>query len=153
MTTLHEDVKAAIASATSSILTGGIFDSNEIYGDDAVDGGGYQWAIDQDLFDTDGVTLISHGIIRWRENNAYQIENPKLAAEREFFEIYLYQDMGYATIDAAKVAIKAALHDEILYPSDRGLAHLLYATFSIELKAPEYANKPMKFVRFSIVGR
>jgi hypothetical protein len=153
MATLHEDVKAAIASATSSILTGGIFDSNEIYGDDAVDGGGYQWAIDNDLFESDGMTLISHGIMRWGENNAYQSEHPKLAAEREFLTIWLYEDMGYEDIDAAKVAIKTALHDQYFYPTGRGLAHLLYATFSPELKAPEYANKPMKFVRFSIVGR
>lgn len=152
MATLKEDVKAAIETATSSILTGGIFDSNEIYGDDAVDGGGYQWAKDQGLFSN--TILAPHGIIRWREANAYQIEHPKLAAEREFFEIFLYQDMGYAVIDAAKVAIKAALHDKYYYPSDRELAHLLYVMFSTELKADEYGGlKPMKFLRFSIVGR
>jgi hypothetical protein len=153
MATLKEDVKTAIATATSAILTGGVFDSNEIYGDDAVDGGGYQWAIDKGLFDLDNTTLVPHGIIRWREANAHQINSPKLAAEREFFEIYLYQDMGYAVIDAAKVAIKAALHELILYPTDRQLAHIQYATFSTELKAPEYAMKPMKFLRFGVIGR
>jgi hypothetical protein len=153
MATLHEEVKTTIATATSAILTGGVFDSNEIYGDDAVDGGGYQWALDQGLFEVNKVTLKPHGIIRWREANAYQPEHPKLAAEREIFEIYLYQNMGYAVIDAAKVAIKDALHDVYFFTEDRELAHLLFATFSTELKAPEYAMKPMKFVRFSVVGR
>ena len=152
MATLHVDIKAAIATATSAILTGGIFDSNEIYGDDDTDGGGYDWANGQELY-TDGISLVPHGIIRWSDNNAYQIDSPKLAAEREFFEVYLYQDAGYNTIDAAKVAIKAALHDQIYYPSDRQLAHVLYAFFSKELKAQEYQYKPMKFLRFSVIGR
>jgi len=152
MATLKADVKTAIAAATSAILTGGIFDSNEIYADNDTDGGGYDWANGQGLY-TNGVTLVPHGIMRWRESNAYQVNSPKLAAEREFLEIYLYQNMGYATIDSAKVAIKAALHDQIFYPSDRGLAHLTFATFSTELKAQEYQWKPMKFIRFSVIGR
>jgi hypothetical protein len=153
MATLHEDVKTDIAAATSAILTGGIFDSNEIYGDDSVDGGGYQWANEQGLF-TDGVTLVPHGIIRWSDSNAYQIEHPKLRAEREFFEIYLYQDTGYATIDAAKVAIKAAIHDKkYRSSSDKGLAHVLYTFFSKELKAQEYQYKPMKLIRFGVIWR
>jgi hypothetical protein len=152
MATLKADIKTAIAAATTAILTGGIFDSNEIYADNDTDGGGYDWANGQGLF-TNGVTLVPHGIIRWREANAYQADSPKLAAEREFFEIFLYQDMGYAVIDAAKVAIKAALHELILYPTDRQLAHIQFATFSTELKAPEYAMKPMKFLRFGVIGR
>lgn len=152
MATLHADIKTLIATATSAILTGGVFDSNEIYGDDAVDGGGYQWANEQGLF-TDGVTLVPHAILRWGESNAHQADSPKLAAEREFLTVWLYQDMGYDVIDAAKIAIKTALHDQIFYPSDRELAHFLYVTFSQELKAQEYAWKPMKFIRFSVIGR
>jgi hypothetical protein len=152
MATLKADIKAAIASATTAILTGGIFDSNEIYADNDTDGGGYDWANGQGLF-TNGVTLKPHGILRWGENNAYQVDSPKLAAEREFLEIYLYDNASYSTIDAAKVAIKTALHDQIYYPSDRGLAHLQYVFFSRELKAPEYQYKPMKFLRFSVIGR
>jgi hypothetical protein len=153
MATLKADIKTAITAVTTAILTGGIFDSNEIYADNDTDGGGYDWASQNGVTESNGVTLKPHGIIRWREANAYQIDSPKLAAEREFFEIFLYQDMGYAVIDAAKVAIKAALHDKIYYPSDRQLASLQFVTFSTELKAPEYQHKPMKFLRFSVIGR
>lgn len=152
MGTLHEDVKTAIATATSAILTGGVFDSNDIYDDDETDGGGYDWANAKGLL-TNGVTLVPHGILRWGDNNAYQVNSPKLAAEREFLSIFLYADMGYATIDAAKVAIKPVLHDQIFYPTDRELAHFQFVMFSTELKAQEYQWKPMKFIRFSVIGR
>lgn len=153
MATLHADIKADIAAVTTAILTGGIFDSNEIYADNDTDGGGYDWASGQNLF-TSGVTLVPHGILRWSDSNAYQIEHPKLRAEREFFEIYLYENSGYATIDAAKVAIKAAIHDKkYRTTSDKGLAHVLYSFFSKELKAQEYQYKPMKLIRFGVIWR
>jgi hypothetical protein len=154
MPTLYESVKTDIANAVTGILPGGIFDSNEIFEDNAIDGGGYKWAKRKGLFNGDNVTLKSHGIIRWSDSKPHQAEHPKLRAEREYFEIYLYQNIGYSDIDAAKEAIKEALHNKkYRYTSDKGLAHVLYEFFSKELKAPDYQNKPMKILRFGVIWR
>lgn len=146
MATLHDTVKSLLASATASVLTGGVFDANDT---NDFDWGGWDWAKGQGL--VSNMKLIPHGKLRWQDSNAFQSEHPALGAERENVELYIYDQLGYAVIDQAIPLAKAALHNKLVENTDdRQLARVLMTFVSGEMMAEEYSNRPMKFMRFSI---
>lgn len=146
MATLHNTVKGLIATATTSVLTGGVFDANDT---NQHDWGGYDWAKETGL--VVDMVLQPHAKLRWGNSNAHQSEHPALGAERETLEIYIYDQLGYATIDQSVKPIKDALHNKLIEGTDdRQIAKALYVFLSDEMVAEEYSNRPMKFMRFSV---
>ncbi len=73
-------------------------------------------------YDTNGVTILLQGVLRWRSENP--MRGPEKAVRR-FLEIYLYDDpdQGFDNIDTAKRRIWQLLHQKWLSPTDNeGLA-------------------------------
>jgi hypothetical protein len=73
-------------------------------------------------YDTNGVTILLQGVLRWRGENP--MRGPEKAVRR-FLEIYLYDDgtHGFDNIDTAKRRIWELLHQNWLSPTDNeGLA-------------------------------
>lgn len=125
----------------TTLLPGGFLDSEIL----PHDGGGMNVAPKT----ADGITINPFGVIRWKASNAFGPET--IAAELQQLEVYVYADVGYATLETAIGRIKALLNRT--YPagvSDRGLAFLQFMHASPELTAEEFNNAPMMFIRFAI---
>jgi len=148
MATLHETVKSLFAAATASVLPGGVFDANDT---NQRDWGGYDWAKEIGLID-DNMQIVPHAKLSWKDSTAFQTEHPALGAERESVEVYVYDQLGYSTIDQAIPIVKQTLHNQFIQNTDdRQIAKAFFVFVSGEMMAEEYHNRPMKFVRFSIV--
>lgn len=143
MTTLREVFINTLEADTAlmALLTGGVTDA----ADSDIDGGG---AADAPRA-ADGVTLLPHAKVRWRTANTLPVPR-QLGALRQTVEVYLYQDRGYDVIDAAALRLRDLLHDQYLTGASTKLNHVLFVTASGEIPAPEYLDKPSRFVRFSI---
>lgn len=142
MATLRAAFKARLVADTAlmTLLTGGITDA----ADTDPDGGSASEAPRE----TDGIRLKPHAKIRWRAANTFAPQT--LGPLRQTVEIYIYQDRGYATIEAAAKRLKALLHDTYMSADDAKLNHIVLTTISGELPAPEYGDAPLKIVRFSV---
>ena len=154
MTTIYTSAEplttafAAVLEADSTLSTlfpGGVFDSSDFDFSDAQ----WQWATEKGLVAANGVTLIPHLKIRWRDSEGYQTELAKLGAELESVEIYLHDNGNFTNINQGITRLKTLLHDSLFYPSDRAGCHLLMTFVSAEMPAVDYAQRPMRFVRFT----
>jgi hypothetical protein len=143
MATLREVVKSTLNSdvTLAAILTGGVEDSE----DRGQDGG----SADHAPRDVDGVTILPHAVIRWRASNL--LPPQQIGAEEGTFEVYVYDDIGYATIESALSRIKTLLNLQYLQADDRGLAHVRQIYVSGELPADELGGAPCMFSRFAVV--
>jgi len=101
--------------------------------------------------EADGVRIRPFAIIRGGVDSSYQGEDRLLSAGSEFWEVYLYQDVGYGTIDSAIGRIKTLLHDTYITADDRAIAHVLYTFTSADLAAEELGGCPMKMCRYQII--
>jgi hypothetical protein len=124
------------------LLPGGILDADEL----PRDGGGSASAPRQ----ADEIRINPFAIVRTRDGNRTQMEIPARVTERETYEIYLYQDVGYDVIEQAIRRVIAVLNNQYLNATDRALAHLLYTFTSGEIPAEEFENAPCRFVRFQV---
>jgi hypothetical protein len=150
MATLHTEAQTRIEALTAfmAIMTGGVWLSDDI---DTLDGGGWQWAVDNDLVVANA--LVPHAIMRWKDSTPHQARFPVLGAEQEVLEIYLYAPLGgYGSLNIAVSALKRGLHDTLFEGlTDRSFARCLYVFASGEMPASEYQMSPSRFVRFSFM--
>jgi hypothetical protein len=126
-------------TALSSTLTGGIFDATEL--------GRNGLQIEQ-VQDAQG-RIKPCAVIRWRANNPFPPE--PIPAERQFVEVYLYEDTGYTNIEAAIKRMKTLLHRKYIISTDHGLAWVRWAGDLGEMEAEELGNCPMNRSRFEII--
>lgn len=144
MTTLRATVKATLQANAPlmALLVGGVLDASvlDFTGEGA----------SQAPRDTDGVTLLTHAVIRWGEVSPNG-SSRKIADEAETFEIYVYQDTGFDVIESALIKIKKLLHDTYLSTDDRALAHVNRVFTSGEMPAEELGNAACRFVRFAVI--
>ena len=126
-----------------ALLTGGVLDPADL----PQDGGG-AGSVPRN---TDGVTIKPFAILRGGPDGSYQGEDRILSAGAEFWEVYLYQDVGYGTIDQAVGRIKTLLHDTYITADDRAIAHVLYTFTSADLVADELGGCPMKLCRYQVI--
>ena len=150
MATMHEIVLTTLRTATASILTGGIFESDDI---DIASGGGYEWAKDEGL--VSNTIMTAHGILRWKDSTAYQTEARHLQAELEVAELYMYAHYGqYSVLESAIKPIKDAFpYGQVYQADDRSLYEVMQIDSFGEMPAEEYQMRPSRMLRFSIVHR
>lgn len=143
MATLRALVKSTLTSSASltALLTGSIKDAQDL----PLDGGGMTSAPKL----ADKVRIAPHGVIRWRNETAFSAET--LGAENTSFEVYLYDDAGYTTIDSAIALIKALLHRLRFQVDDRQFVYINWLSNSGELTADEYQFAPVRFMRFQVI--
>lgn len=143
MATFREAIKATLdADGTlATLFPGGSFDAG------LLDQNGM--TVDNAPREVDGVTLQPFFVIRYREESPFG--SFPISAEEGEFELYLYQDTGYAIIDRGVNRVKALLHDTYIECEDRSLAHLIYEQASGELPAKELGYAPSRFIRFRVV--
>jgi hypothetical protein len=145
MATLREEFRDFVET-TAVLLTGGVFDSDTI--PQMTNSGGWDWATQNGLVAADGMTLIPHAKIRWRDANPFLGEYRHLRAQRQSAEIYIYDNINYSSvIEPTLIALELALHDTHFYTDDRAGAHCLITHVSGELPAMEYGERPMGFIR------
>lgn len=121
----------------TALLTGGVLDAQDL----PRDGGGAN-----DIPRQLSGLINPFAIIRFREANRTSAD--VLNAALESVEVYVYEDTGYNTIDAALALIFSLLNAVILYPTDRAIASLQWVHTSTEMIADEYGYAPMKMMRF-----
>lgn len=126
-----------------ALLPGGVLDPSVL----PQDGGG-AGSVPREA---DGVRIRPFAILRSGTDSSYQGEDRLLSAGSEFWEVYLYQDIGYSTIDAAVGRIKTLLHDTYVTADDRAIAHVLYTFTSADLVADELGGCPMKLCRYQVI--
>lgn len=148
MPTMHEHILTTIETATASILTGGIFGSDDI---DIASGGGISWARDVGL--VSGSILTPHGILRWKDSTAYQTEAGHLQAELQTAELYMYAHYGqYSLLESAIKPIRVALPYGVVYQADdRPLYDVKQIDAFGEMPAEEYQMRPSRMLRLQIV--
>lgn len=145
MATFRQAFKTVLTSdvTISALLTGGIFQSNEL--DYTGEGAS------QAPRDTDGVTLKPHAVIHFGERSP-RGDARKVRGKLETVEVYVYQDTGFDVIESAILRMCSLLEDKYLSTTDRALAHITEESFtSGELPAEELGNAACKFVRFFVV--
>lgn len=127
-------------TALTTLLTGGIMDASEL----PADGGGSKSAPRES-----GKTRIQpYAVVRWRAVRPFSVE--VLEAEKETVEVYIYQQKGYDTIEAAIHRMKALLHRQFLTADNRAIAHTFMTFISGELTAEELHYAPTRFIRFEV---
>ncbi len=140
MATLADAVKALLnADATlSDLLTGGVFNASDF----TFDGGG----ADEIPRQANGVLVDPFAIIRFKSIDP---KGPYLiGGELQSIEIYIYDNVGYTTIEASISRIKTLLHNTYIDADDRSLVFLILGHISGEGNAEEFGNIPFKFIRF-----
>lgn len=144
MSVLRTAFKEALeADATlNALLPGGIFDAEEM---DFTGQGSTQIPRDP----VDGITVLAHAIIRWRDDISYMPY--RLGAAQATVEVYVYQDTGYLVIEAAINRIRLTWHDRYLTADDQKIAHFSFVSKSGEVPAQSSAYPPARFIRFSII--
>lgn len=150
MPTMHEEFLSKLQTATSSILTGGIFTSDDI---DRPGGGGLDWAQDKGLIS--GVTMEAHGILRWKDATEYQANARHIRAELQVAELFMYGHYGqYGLLESAIKPLKDAFPVNAVYSADdRSLYDVMSIEAFGEMPAEEYQLRPSRMVRFGIVQR
>jgi hypothetical protein len=143
MATAKEMLNSALEDdvTLAAILTGGIFDPDDMF----------RPGLTPKLvpYDTDGVTILPFATTRWQSSSSYGPR--RVAAERGSVEVYVYADVGYATIETAISRIKTLLNDTYIFgASDRRFVHFKSATISGDLDEKDLSGAPMKFIRFQI---
>lgn len=141
MATLREAVVTRMTSdgTLTALLTGSIFNAEDF----SFDGGG----ADEIPRAANGVDVLPFAIVRFKASNHY---GPLLVqGELQSVEIYVYDNVGYVTIDAAISRIKALFHFTEVSANDRQLAFFLTTHISGEMDAPEFGGIPCQFIRFS----
>lgn len=125
----------------TAVLTGGIFDASEL---------GRQGLLPSTTGLYSGQVLNPCAIIRWGDTNTF---GPHYApqSERAFFEVYVYEDDGYASIDTAIRLIKQTLHRTAYTADNQRLNWVNWIHNSSELDAPELGGAAMKFARFELI--
>lgn len=142
MATLRATVKSTLTNDEDweELLTGGTFD--------AADFDREGMSLDNIPTVSGGVRIDPFAVIRWRSSNPF---GPfPVSAEQQSFEVYIYDDLGYTTIEQAVSLAKSLLHDVYLTADDRALAHVIYTFISGEVPADELGGAPCQFIRFSV---
>jgi len=141
--TLREKVKNILEADTTlmSMLSGGVFDAADFDRDGM--------SRDDVPTDADDMTILPFATIRYRGMNDYGPR--KIDAERGSVEVYIYQDVGYGTIEAAAQRVKTLLNRKYIWDaSDYSMGHLVFSHVSGEIPDEGLGNAPCKFVRFSL---
>ena len=140
MATLREAVvNLLLADSTlSALLTGGVFNAEDF----SFDGGG----ADEIPRAANGVHILPFAIVRFQDSTT--VFPLKARAELQSVEVYVYDNVGFTTIDTAIARIKTLLNFTDVTADDRSLAYLHEPFTSKELDAPELAGVACKFVRF-----
>lgn len=142
MATLVATIKSTLSgdSTLSALLTGGILDSSDLPEEDGGAG---------DIpYDTDGVTILPFAVLRWKDSVAVGLHHT--GQENASLEIYIYEWVGYDTIEQAVSRIKSLLNGEYFTVSDRELVYVEYTFTSGELVADELGGAPNKFSRYAV---
>lgn len=144
MPTLRENIKVLLEAdgTLSALLPGGWLDSEDLPQDEGGAGSLPR--------DTDGLTVLPFGVLRWRASNAY--DHQKIGAERQSLETYFYAEVGSADLEAVVSRVKALLHETYTEGDDRALAHVVYTFTSGELPPDEHLGGASgQFSRYNIV--
>lgn len=142
MATLQDTVRLYLEGQISltMILTGGIFDASEM---------------DREGMDLETVRdattkrLKPWAELRWRGSNPTG-PTDRLNAETRFLEVWLYEDMGYANIEAAKRIVKQLLHRKVFAADNYGLVWLRWAGDLGEFVADEMGGASGDRCRFEL---
>ncbi|MBZ0293566.1 MAG: hypothetical protein K8L99_13445 [Anaerolineae bacterium] len=143
MATIREVLKSTLSddAALSGYLPGGWLDRDVL----PADGGG---AVNVPRDSSDVVQAF--GIIRWRSTLAYGPQ--QIGGERQFIELYLYDETGNPTIDLAVSRIKTLLHDQYHSASDRALAHTLFVQHMDDLPPDDaIGGLAVQFSRYQVI--
>lgn len=143
MATVRQALKThLLADATlAALLTGGVLDAEDL----PLDGG----SLSDIPLQNDGVRIKPFVVCRWRLTTPKEII---ASSQRRTLELYFYQDVGYATIEAAQQHVKSILHQVKLLAADDAAR---YAFFNWqqdrgELPAPEFGNVASIMSRYSV---
>lgn len=128
-------------ASLTALLTGGIYDAGEL--------GRLGLTPDTAGLYT-GDILNPCAVIRWRGTSPF---GPHFSpqSQRQFFEVYLYQDDGYATIDSALLIVKQTLHRTQYTADNKRLCWVNWAQDSGELMADELGFAALKTARFEVI--
>ncbi|MEL7435892.1 MAG: hypothetical protein AAFN11_18240 [Chloroflexota bacterium] len=150
MPTMFEEIQSKIQTASSSILTGGIFTSDDSRN---ASGGGYEWAREQGL--VNNTLMTAHGILRMGDATPYQTNAHHLRASLQTIELYMHADYGNnALLESAIAPIEEAFPAGDVYAGDdRQLYAFLPIFVSGEIPAEEYQNRPTRMIRLSIIQK
>lgn len=94
-----------------------------------------------------GVTFLPFGVIRVRSASTVA---PLVTGMAGSVEMFVYQDRGYDTIDAAinRLTSRDLFHRANLDPDDRAGVYMQVAFISDPMPDPDMDNAPMQFIRF-----
>lgn len=145
MASLRDTLRLALqADATlTAILTGGIWDAATL------DREGLSLA--DVAKDTNGVRIKPAAVLRFRGSNPTDQSDTIVGAESRFFEVWVYADSGYATIDSAIRRIKALFDLHYFTSDNEGLTYLRWAGDIGEIEAPELGNATADRSRYQII--
>lgn len=140
MATLREALVTVLSgdATLSALLTGGVKNAEDF----TFDGGGS----DEIPRQANGVLIKPFAIVRFQDSTT--VFPLKARAELQSIEIYVYDNVGFVTIDAAISRTKTLLNFTDVTADDRSLAYLHEPFTSRELDAPEISGASCKFVRF-----
>ena len=140
MPTLREALVTLLtADATlSALLTGGVFNAEDF----SFDGGG----ANEVPYAVNGVHILPFAIVRFGDSDQFGYR--PVRGRIQSVEVYVYDNVGYATIDSAIGRVDALLDQVRVTADDRQLASFEYAHESREMDAPEIAGASCRFIRF-----
>jgi len=140
MANLNETLVTLLSddATLSALLTGGIHNAEDF----SSNGGGS----DEIPRKANGVQVNPFAIVRFKSIDP---KGPYLiGGELQSIEIYVYDNIGYVTIESAISRMKVLLHNKYIDADDRSLVFLIMGHISGEGNAEEHGNIPFKFIRF-----
>lgn len=138
---IRTDIRETLAAdaTLAAILTGGIYDASELP-EDGLTPSGVPGA-----FDAVG-RLSPVAVVRFSTMTETELIG---ASKRRFFQIWIYDDVGYANIDTAQARCRVLLHRRKRFKTDGGTVY--YTTWvddTDEMRAEELGGKPMGMSRY-----
>lgn len=142
MTSFQATVRGELEADTTltTILSGGIFDATELD------------RVGLSLFDAikDSIGKLKPcAVIRWRGDHP---NGPHFNGQDRFFEIYLYEDVGYTNINSAKERIFQLLHRTHRTADNVGIGWINFVSGDPgEFVATELGNASGGVMKFQVI--
>jgi hypothetical protein len=147
MTTIREAVRAVLTADTAlmALATGNVHDDDSLNNQHGLTPAALQVGDDP---------TIRPGIyIRWTTSDPFGVNDATLHAERGFFEVYFYQNTGYATITAMRDRVKRLLHQQRVdydEPANQYCYAIIWAGDVLNMKDEEMAGASMERTRYEV---
>lgn len=147
MATMKEAVRAVLTGDATlmALATGGVHDHDTVG----------RRGLTRETLMTAGVVAIKPAIyINWTTEAPFGVRQATLQAERLFFEVYFYQDSGYATIVSMRKRVKALLNyqpTQYNSPANEWMHDIRWAGDLLEMKDEELGGVSMERTRYEVL--